>query len=204
MNKIEIQMMKEEHTEQVIEMMRVFYASPAVLSNGSEQIFRNDVENCVNESPYLEGYVFVEVDENTESAILDENTKSATLKEITEYKDSNILKKTDENTKSTILKKIVENKENSILKEKKENIIGYAMIAKSFSTEFGKPCMWIEDLYLKSNYRGIGIGTQFFSFVEKKYPNAILRLEVEEDNKRAIHVYEKNGFEILPYMEMKK
>ena len=29
-------------------------------------------------------------------------------------------------------------------------------------------------------------------------------LEVEEENVRAIHVYEKNGFAVLPYMEMKK
>ena len=44
----------------VLDMMRVFYASPAVLSNGSEEIFKNDIENCVNESPFLEGYIFEE------------------------------------------------------------------------------------------------------------------------------------------------
>ena len=39
---------------------------------------------------------------------------------------------------------------------------------------------------------------------EKKYPEAVLRLEVEEENGRAVKVYEKNGFNVLPYMEMKK
>ena len=38
----------------------------------------------------------------------------------------------------------------------------------------------------------------------EKYPRSVLRLEVEEDNERAIKVYRKNGFEVLPYMEMKK
>ena len=29
---------------------------------------------------------------------------------------------------------------------KDDQIIGYGMLAKSFSTEFGKSCIWIEDL----------------------------------------------------------
>ena len=130
----------------VMDMMRVFYTSPAVLSNGSEEIFQRDIENCVNECPFLEGYIF----------------------------------------------------------EEEGEVQGYAMVAKSFSTEFGKPCMWIEDLYIKSEYRGLGLGSQFFEFIEKKYPESVLRLEVEQENERAIHVYEKCGYEVLPYMEMKK
>lgn len=141
-----IEDMRQEHSKEVIDMMRTFYASPAVLTNGSEEIFQNDVENCVNDCPYLEGFVFIEG----------------------------------------------------------EKVLGYAMIAKSFSTEYGKPCIWIEDIYVKSEYRGKGIGSQFFAFVEEKYPHALLRLEVEEENERAVHVYKKNGFEVMPYMEMKK
>lgn len=130
----------------VIEMMKVFYASPAVLSNGSKEIFENDVENCINDSPYLEGYIF----------------------------------------------------------EKNDEIQGYAMIAKSFSTEFGKTCIWIEDLYIKEDYRSMGIGSKFFEFIQDEYLNCIFRLEVEEENEKAIRVYKKCGFEVLPYMEMKK
>lgn len=141
-----IRLMTVEDKESVLEMMRVFYASPAVLSNGSEEIFLNDIENCVNESPYLEGYIF----------------------------------------------------------EDAREIQGYAMVAKSYSTEFGKPCMWIEDLYVKDEYRGMGIGSEFLEYIAKKYSDAILRLEVEEENERAVRVYEKCGFEELPYMEMKR
>ena len=51
-----IRNMTEGDRVEVGKMMEVFYASPAVLSNGSAEIFENDIENCVNECPYLEGY----------------------------------------------------------------------------------------------------------------------------------------------------
>ena len=42
------------------------------------------------------------------------------------------------------------------------------------------------------------------TYVEKKYANSVLRLEVETENKRAVTVYKKCGFEMIPYMEVKK
>lgn len=141
-----IQEMKKEHTDEVFQMMKVFYSSPAVSTNGSDEIFMSDIQNCLNDNPFLEGYVFAE----------------------------------------------------------QEKIMGYAMAAKSFSTEFGKPCVWIEDIYIKPDYRGKGIGSQFLDYIEQKYRDSILRLEVEEDNTAAVHVYKKSGFDVLPYMEMKK
>ncbi len=130
----------------IIEMMRIFYASDAVSTNGSEQIFESDVNNCLNDNPYLEGYVF------------DDN---GTLQ-------------------------------------------GYAMLAKSYSTEFGKPCIWLEDLYIKSDYRGLGLAKDFFNFISELYSDCIIRLEVEDYNERAVHVYQKAGFTTLPYLEMIK
>ena len=53
-----IRNMRKEDTNEIFDMMQVFYRSPAVFTNGSEEIFRKDIENCVNECPYLEGYVF--------------------------------------------------------------------------------------------------------------------------------------------------
>ena len=142
----EIRLMTAADTDEVKAMMEVFYASDAVLSNGSEEIFLADIENCVNNSPYLEGYVF----------------------------------------------------------EDAGAVLGYAMIAKSFSTEFGKRCIWIEDLYVKDCYRGRGIGTRFFEFLTQKYDGALFRLEAEEENANAIALYKKCGFTELPYFEMKR
>ena len=52
--------MRQDDKPLVLEMMRVFYSSPAVLTNGSEEIFANDIDACTGVSPYLEGYVFEE------------------------------------------------------------------------------------------------------------------------------------------------
>ncbi len=143
---ITIRDMTAQDKSSVFEMMRVFYASPAVLSNGSDEIFLNDIENCINNNNYLEGYII----------------------------------------------------------ENSNDIQGYAMVAKSFSTEFGKPCIWIEDLYIKEQYRGLGIGKKVMEFITQKHTDCIFRLEVETENEKAIKLYEKCGFTVLPYMEMKK
>ena len=82
--------------------------------------------------------------------------------------------------------------------------MGYAMVAKSFSTEFGKHCLWIEDIYIRDAFRGLGLGTAFFAFLEKKYPDRLLRLEAERENAGAVRFYERCGFRELPYLELIK
>ena len=141
-----IRTMRQQDKPQILTMMREFYASPAVLSNGSEEIFSNDIDNCVGNNPFIEGFVL---------------------------EDSNGIK-------------------------------GYAMVAKSYSTEFGKTCVWIEDLYVTEDHRGLGLGTSLLQFITDHYTDCIFRLEVEQENLRAIRVYEKCGFSVLPYLEMKK
>ncbi len=47
-----IRTMTKDDRASVIEMMRVFYLSPAVYTNGSEEIFQNNVENCINDCPF--------------------------------------------------------------------------------------------------------------------------------------------------------
>ena len=141
-----IRNMTRADRDAVLEMMRVFYASEAVLSNGSEEIFSADFENCVADNPYLEGFIM----------------------------------------------------------EQAGQVQGYAMVAKSFSTEFGKPCIWIEDLYIKEPFRGMGIGSRTLEFITRRYPGSIFRLEAEHENQRAVAVYQKNGCRELPYLELKK
>ena len=141
-----IRQMTAKDKSAVLEMMRVFYASPAVYTNGSEAVFSNDIDHCIKENPYLEGYII----------------------------------------------------------EDGEEIQGYAMLAKSFSTEFGKLCIWIEDLYIKEEYRGLGLGTMLMDFITKHHTDCIFRLEVEGENERAVQLYKKCGFTVLPYLEMKK
>ena len=47
-----IRPMKAKDTDCVLEMMQVFYASPAVFTNGSDNIFLSDIAACVGDSPY--------------------------------------------------------------------------------------------------------------------------------------------------------
>ena len=138
-----IRLMKEQDKNEVIEMMTVFYASEAVSTNGSREIFESDFNNCINSCPYLEGYVF----------------------------------------------------------EENDKICGYAMVAKSFSTEFGKPCIWIEDLYIKEEYRHKKLGSLFFDFLKENYKDTIQRLEVDKHNVFTIKAYKKNNFEEVDYLQ---
>lgn len=141
-----IRKMSRDDKEEVLSMMKTFYSSDAVYTNGSEVIFNSDIDNCINNNPYLEGFIF----------------------------------------------------------ENNNKIMGYSMIAKSFSTEFGKLCIWLEDLYLKPEYRGNGIIPKFITYIKKQNPESILRLEVENENTHAVHVYKKSEFKTLPYVEMVK
>lgn len=88
--------------------------------------------------------------------------------------------------------------------EEENKIIGYGMIAKTFSQEAGGIVVWIEELYLKQEYRSLGKGSQFFEFIYNKYKDNVkrIRLEVEKDNKRALKLYKKIGYEPLEYKQM--
>ena len=145
MSEYSLRAMEEKDREAVLEMMRGFYASDAVNSNGSEEIFNNDVDECISDSPFASGFVF----ETAEGSIC-----------------------------------------------------GYAMLAHSYGTEFGRKVVWIEDLYLDEEARGNGLADMLFDFVRDRYPDSVHRLEVEEFNFRAVRSYKKNGFTTLPYTEM--
>jgi GNAT superfamily N-acetyltransferase len=83
--------------------------------------------------------------------------------------------------------------------------LGYSMVSKSYTTEYGGLCVWIEDLYLKEAYRSKGLGTQFFAFLEQQYPEAVrFKLEVEQENGAAVATYKKNGYAISDYFLMTK
>ena len=83
---------------------------------------------------------------------------------------------------------------------------GYALIAKTFSNEAGGLVVWLEELYLRPEFRGHGLGSAFFAFIEDAYRDkaARLRLEVEEDNVSARRLYERLGYQPLPYLQMIK
>ena len=90
--------------------------------------------------------------------------------------------------------------------EFKNIIAGYALLAKTFSQEAGGMTLWIDEIYIKPEYRGHGLGHEFFQFLKRNIQSDIkrVRLEVDGSNEKAISLYQKIGFENLPYCQMIK
>ena len=132
----------------VFEMMKVFYASDALLIHPDEQIIRTVARYAVEDGPYVTGYGFWEGGE----------------------------------------------------------LAGYGTVTRSFSSEAGGLCVWIEDIYVRPEYRGKGFGSGFLRFVEETYRQSAvrIRLEAEPENDRAMAVYRKAGFEVLGYTQLVK
>ena len=83
---------------------------------------------------------------------------------------------------------------------------GYGLIAKSYSQEAGGAVWWIEEVYIREEFRSKGLGREFFQYLEEYMPPEVrrLRLEVEEDNVRAASLYRRLGYEVLGYVQMIK
>ena len=82
-------------------------------------------------------------------------------------------------------------------------IIGYSLLALTWSQEGGGDTVWIEELYILPEHRGKGYGTAFFSELRQRYPKAVrFRLEVEPDNDGAKALYGRMGYEVLNYGQM--
>jgi len=83
--------------------------------------------------------------------------------------------------------------------------VGFALTSFYYATEVGGIVVLLEDLYLDETCRGKGYGSKFIEFMEKEYPEAKrFRLEVAEENTRAIGLYKKLGYEVLEYVQMVK
>ena len=82
---------------------------------------------------------------------------------------------------------------------------GYALLAKTYSREAGGMVIWLEELFVLPQFRSHGLGREFFSFLEKYTAEngyARIRLEAEEENVRALSLYQRLGFEYMDYKQM--
>ncbi len=86
------------------------------------------------------------------------------------------------------------------------DIVGYTMISKGYSTEYGGVSIMIEDLYVDEKYRDRHVGTGLLKFIESKFAGTAvrLRLEVEPNNQKAISLYRKMGYNEIGYKQMSK
>lgn len=141
-----IRILKQSDFDCVLSMMRLFYASDALLIHPEESVLRRTLTDAIGDCPYVEAFGF----------------------------------------------------------EEEGTLVGYGMVAMSYSTEAGGMCAWIEDIYIEPRFRGMGIGSGFLDFVWERYRNRVarIRLEAEPENARAMAVYRKAGFEILGYTQL--
>ena len=79
---------------------------------------------------------------------------------------------------------------------------GFALLSRTYSQEAGGISVTIEEIYITEEHRGKGLATEFFEYL-KAQPNIMrLRIEVEDYNEGAKRLYERMGFDLLPYLQM--
>lgn len=83
---------------------------------------------------------------------------------------------------------------------------GYCLLSFTHSNEGGGLAVWIEELYIKPEFRGHKLAEKALRELFKLYDSkaARYRLEVTENNKIAKKIYHKLGFKMLEYQQMIK
>jgi GNAT superfamily N-acetyltransferase len=75
--------------------------------------------------------------------------------------------------------------------------VGYVVLTFGYSLEFHGRDAFVDELYLRAEHRGRGLGRLALEFVERACPDLgiqALHLEVDDDNDPARALYEKVGF----------
>jgi diamine N-acetyltransferase len=75
--------------------------------------------------------------------------------------------------------------------------VGYVVLSFDFSLEYGGKNAWIDELFIRPELRGKGIGSKALDFavqVARECGAKVLHLEVNRGNP-AIHLYRRHGFE---------
>lgn len=54
---MEIRSMSSGDKPRLLEMMTKFYASPAILHKAPREVLKRDIDDCISDSPYIDGYV---------------------------------------------------------------------------------------------------------------------------------------------------
>ena len=76
-------------------------------------------------------------------------------------------------------------------------VIGYLILTFGFSFEYQGRDAFLDELYIKENFRSKGIGQQAIEFLlqsAKKLEVKAIHLEVEVQNEKGQKLYKRNGF----------
>lgn len=81
--------------------------------------------------------------------------------------------------------------------------IGQSMITVEWSDWRNKPIWWVQSVYVQKEWRKKGVFTQLCKYIQQKAREqgvAFLRLYAHKNNRPALQVYEKIGWEQDPYV----
>ena len=76
---------------------------------------------------------------------------------------------------------------------------GYLVLLLGYSLEFGGRFGLLDELFVEDSWRGSGIGTEALAFADRQCRARgwqALRLEVGQQNQRAISLYRRSGFQM--------
>ncbi|MCL4104591.1 UNVERIFIED_CONTAM: hypothetical protein GTU68_004545 [Idotea baltica] len=82
-----------------------------------------------------------------------------------------------------------------------EKLVGYAIFFSTFSTFVGKAGIWLEDIYVKPEFRGTKLGKnllQTLAGIAKDRNAGRLEWCVLDWNQRAIDFYQHIGSDVMP------
>ena len=107
----------------------------------------------------IEGFTLRETDENDLSLIL------GFIKEIAEYeKLAHAVEATEESLKKYVFEK---RRAEVLIVEKDEKPMGYVVYFYNFSTFTGTSGLYLEDVFIRSEYRGMGLGKEIIKLLGK-------------------------------------
>jgi GNAT superfamily N-acetyltransferase len=87
-----------------------------------------------------------------------------------------------------------------LLAEVAGTAVGFAMFYASYSSFLAQPCLWLDDLFVQSHFRGLGVGTALLkSLAQIAESTNCGRIEwtVNIKNAPGIAFYQKQGARIL-------
>lgn len=73
---------------------------------------------------------------------------------------------------------------------------GYINLSFSWNNDLKGKVMWLEEIYIRPEFQGFGIGTKVIEYIEFLYKDDVkaIRLEVTDKNAIALKLYQKIGF----------
>lgn len=79
---------------------------------------------------------------------------------------------------------------------------GYSSVANTFTTEGGGKTVWLDELYIREEYRGKGLGSELIDFLKSDSTIKRIRLEITPENEKAKRLYKSKGFEECDYRQL--